>query len=81
VLSVNNVVLGAVYPLAAALQGALADRFGLREVTAVTAVLMLGALVVVRTTRPGYANAVDDPLVSQPRVDPATVPASRTASG
>jgi nitrate/nitrite transporter NarK len=55
-------VLGAVYPLAAALQGLLADHFGLREVTAASAILMLVVLVAVRALRPGYANAVDEPL-------------------
>ena len=62
VLSVNNVILGTLYPIGAALQGFLADHFGLRTVTAGSAIVMLGALVAVRTLRPGYTNALDTPL-------------------
>ena len=62
VLSVNNVVLGTLYPLGAALQGYLADHFGLRAVTAGSAIVMLVALVAVRILRPGYTNAVELPV-------------------
>jgi hypothetical protein len=46
------------------LQGLLADRFGLREVTAGSAVLMIGVLVAVRALRPGYSAAVDLPFAT-----------------
>lgn len=62
VLSLNNVVLGTLYPLGAALQGLLADQYGLRAVTAGSAVIMIVALVAVRTVRPGYTAALDSPL-------------------
>jgi MFS family permease len=75
VLSLNAMLLGTVYPAAAALQGALADRFGLREVTAGSAAIMLVVLLAMHTLRPGYADAVDLPL-TQARPDPATLPAS-----
>jgi MFS family permease len=62
VLSVNNVILGTLYPLGATVQGLLADHFGLRAVTAGSAIIMLVALVAVRSLRPGYTSAVDAPL-------------------
>jgi MFS family permease len=64
VLSVNNVILGTLYPLGAALQGFLADRFGLRTVTAGSAIVMLVALAAVRTLRPGYTSAIETPLAA-----------------
>ncbi len=60
VLSLNSVVLGTLYPLGAAVQGLLADHFGLRTVTAGSAVLMLAALVIVCIVRPGYTSALDE---------------------
>ena len=63
VLSVNNVILGSVYPLGAAFQGLLADHFGLRTVTAGSAILMLAVLAAVRTVRPGYTEAIETPFV------------------
>ena len=63
-LSVNNVILGTLYPLGAALQGYLADHFGLRTVTAGSAIVMLIALAAVRILRPGYTNAVDSPVTA-----------------
>ncbi|MDQ1466657.1 MAG: hypothetical protein QOH10_1072 [Actinomycetota bacterium] len=62
VLSVNNVVLGTLYPLGAALEGLLADHFGLRTVTAGSAIMMLVVLVAVRMLRPGYTRAVETPF-------------------
>jgi MFS family permease len=62
VLSLNNVVLGTLYPAGAALQGVLADHFGLRAVTAGSAIVMIVAIIAVRALRPGYSVAVDGPL-------------------
>jgi MFS family permease len=67
VLSVNNVILGTLYPLGATVQGFLADRFGLRAVTAGSAVVMLLVLGGVRIFRPGATLAVAAP------VEPVTV--------
>ncbi len=64
VLSVNNVVLGTMYPAGAFLQGLLADHFGLRAVTAGSAIVMIVVLVAVRTLRPGYTMAIDAPLAA-----------------
>ena len=62
VLSLNSVVLGTLYPIGAAVQGLLADHFGLRAVTAGSAIVMLVAIVAVRIVRPGYTRALDDVL-------------------
>jgi MFS family permease len=62
VLSVNNVILGTLYPIGATVQGFLADRFGLRAVTAGSAVVMLAVLGAVRVLRPGATAAVETPL-------------------
>jgi MFS family permease len=67
VLSVNNVILGTLYPLGATVQGFLADRVGLRAVTAGSAVVMLVVLGGVRMFRPGATLAVAAP------VEPVTV--------
>jgi MFS family permease len=62
VLSVNNVILGTLYPIGATLQGFLADRFGLRAVTAGSAIVMLAVLGAVRVLRPGATAALETPL-------------------
>lgn len=73
VLSVNNVALGALYPVGLLGQGALADAVGLRWVTIGSAVLMWIALLAVRIVRPGITFAIDEPVASvvPPEPDPA----------
>jgi MFS family permease len=44
-LGLYMTALGVIYPLGAILQGALADRFGLRQVTAGGALLLLAGVV------------------------------------
>jgi len=61
VLSLLMVLLGTLYPLGSVLQGAIADRVGLRVTTAGAAVLMAAALLLVRMLRPDLANALDEP--------------------
>jgi len=61
ILSLYMVALGSVYPLGAVVQGALADRFGLRTVTAGSAGIFLAGVIVVGLTRPSLARALDDP--------------------
>lgn len=63
VVSVLQVMLGALYPLGALLQGALADAWGLRVVTAGSGLLMLGLLAVARLTRPNFADALESPAM------------------
>jgi MFS family permease len=51
-MAVNNVILGACYPFGLLVQGAVADRWNLRGVTAASGVALgLGLLVVVSTAR------------------------------
>jgi MFS family permease len=61
-LSVNNTMLGLVYPLAALVQGALADAIGLRAVTAGAGVALALVLIVGRWLRPGLTHAIDVPV-------------------
>lgn len=60
VLSVLMVLLGTLYPLGSVLQGAIADRVGLRATTAGAGLLMAAALLLVRVARPSIAHALDD---------------------
>ena len=64
VLSLLMVLLGTLYPLGSVLQGAIADRVGLRATTAGAAVLMAAALLLVRMLRPDLARALDEPTES-----------------
>ena len=66
VLSLLMVLLGTLYPLGSVLQGAIADRVGLRVTTAGAAVLMAAALLLVRMLRPDLARALDEPTESGP---------------
>lgn len=82
VISVNLVLLGTSYPIGAVLQGAVADRVGLRVTTAAAAVLMGAVLLAARMRRPG-ATAVLDAQATDPREAhdlPAAAPASGTAT-
>lgn len=64
VLSLLMVLLGTLYPLGSVLQGAIADRVGLRVTTAGAAVLMAAALLLVRMLRPDLTRALDEPTES-----------------
>lgn len=52
ILSLYFVALGVIYPIGALVQGPVADRFGLRQTTIVTALLMLAALSMLGLLRP-----------------------------
>ena len=60
ILSLYMVALGTVYPLGAVLQGVLADRFGLRAVTAGCAAAFLVVVLLAGVLRPGLATSFDD---------------------
>lgn len=61
VLSINNAILGVMYPLGTVIQGWLGDRIGLRQVT-VGAGVTLGAVIVIgRLTRPGFTASIQPP--------------------
>ena len=68
VLSFLMVLLGTLYPLGSVLQGAIADRVGLRATTAGAAVLMATALLAVRLARPSVATALDTDIVDAPPI-------------
>jgi MFS family permease len=74
VVSLLAVVLGALYPLGAVIQGALGHAIGLRQTTAGAAVLMLAALGLMRVRNPRFADALDEPPVG---IEPADAAASR----
>lgn len=61
VMSLLMVLLGALYPLGSVLQGAVADRVGLRITTAGAGALMAAALLAARVLRPRIAHALDEP--------------------
>src|SRR5262249_6161325 len=54
------------YPLGSVLQGAIADRIGLRATTAGAGILMGALLLFVRALRPDLAGALDEPPESGP---------------
>ena len=59
VMSVLMVLLGSLYPIGSIVQGAVADRIGLRATTVAAAVLMGAVLVGARLLRPQLAHALD----------------------
>jgi MFS family permease len=62
VVSVFTVILGALYPLGAVMQGKVADHVGLRATTFGAAVVLGGVLLAVRAFRPGVTRAIDEPV-------------------
>ena len=48
------------YPLGSVVQGALADTFGLRAVTAAAALLLAAVIVAIRTLRRGFDRELDE---------------------
>lgn len=63
VLSFYFLALGVLYPVGALIQGPIADRIGLGQMTVVSGVALLGALALVRVLRPVRIAAMDDPEV------------------
>jgi predicted MFS family arabinose efflux permease len=62
VLSLITMALGALYPLGSIIQGSLADRIGLREVTLLAGALMALSMVVLRIVQPRLSAAIDEPI-------------------
>jgi MFS family permease len=62
VLSVHTVILGALYPIGALVQGKIADATNLRVTTFASAVVLGGAMLVTRAVRPGITEAIDEPV-------------------
>lgn len=67
VVSVHTVILGALYPLGAIVQGKIADSIGLRATTTGAAILMAAVMLLTRVLKPGVTAAIDEP------VEPAVV--------
>jgi MFS family permease len=75
VLSLNQVILGAVYALSLNVEGVLGDRVGLRTVTRTGALLSLVVLLLLRLVRPRYTeplDAADDVLMGRAELGTAT---------
>lgn len=66
ILSLYMVALGTVYPVGAVIQGSLGDRFGLRWVTASTAVAFVALVALAGRARPDLATTFEDPVTEGP---------------
>ena len=64
VLSLITMALGALYPLGSIIQGSLADRIGLRRVTALSGMLLAVGLVGLLVLRPATRSAIDEPVAN-----------------
>ena len=71
VMSINNAVLGLLYPVGIIIQGWLGDRVGVRDVTVGSGVLFAVVLVAARLGRPGFTAPVES---SAPEVSALSVP-------
>ena len=61
VMSVNNAVLGLLYPAGLIMQGLAADRVGMRQVTVTSGLVLLAVLTLGRVIRPGATSALAVP--------------------
>ncbi len=64
VMSVNNAVLGLLYPAGLIVHGLLADRIGMRQVTAGSGVLLLVVLAAGRALWPGVTDPIAAPVAA-----------------
>jgi MFS family permease len=62
VLAVNTMILGALYPLGAVVQGKLGDQIGLRATTFLSGAVLLVVIAATRVIRPGITKAIDTPV-------------------
>jgi MFS family permease len=69
ILSLYMVGLGVIYPIGAIIQGAVADRIGLRTVVVGTAALLLLVLAAAFIWRPNLAASLDDPQRGRTNLD------------
>jgi MFS family permease len=61
ILSIYMMGLGIVYPIGAVVQGAVADRTGVRGVTVVGAAALMSGLIVLATFRPAVFSELGEP--------------------
>jgi hypothetical protein len=84
VVSLYFLALGTLYPLGATVQGPIADRIGLGQMTVIGALAMLGVVALLRVLRPDRLRALDDvdvypsPLTPP---DPPDPPEAGTGAG
>ena len=69
VLSFYFLALGVLYPIGALLQGPIADRIGLGEMTVLSGLALLGVVALIRVVRPERIAALDDPE-PEPDIEP-----------
>ena len=69
ILSLYMLALGVIYPIGAIIQGAVADRIGLRTVVVGTAALLLAVLVAFYIGRPHLTESLDDPRRGRSTLD------------
>jgi MFS family permease len=69
ILSLYMLALGVIYPIGAIIQGAIADRLGLRAVVVGAAVLLLVVLIAFYFRRPYLAESLDDPRRGRTALD------------
>jgi MFS family permease len=75
VLSFYFLALGVIYPLGTLIQGPIADHIGLGAMTAISGVLLLALVALIRVVRPERIAALDDPPVTAPALTPIVDPA------
>lgn len=61
VLSFYFLALGVIYPIGTLIQGPIADHIGLGQMTALSGILLLALVALIRTFRPERIAALDDP--------------------
>jgi MFS family permease len=72
ILSIYMMGLGIIYPIGAVVQGAVADRTGIRAVTVVGAVALMAGLLALAAFRPAVFSELGEP--PGPTAGPALVP-------
>jgi hypothetical protein len=84
-VSLYFLALGTLYPVGALIQGPIADRVGLGQVTAGGAVALLAVVALIRVVRPDRLAALDDidaypsPFAPVDVTTPTDVPGSELA--
>ncbi len=73
VLSFYFLALGVLYPVGATIQGPLADRYGLGEITILSGVLLVSVVGLLRLVRPANLADLADPVAG---TDPGPEPAA-----
>lgn len=81
VMAAIMMLLGALFPLGALVQGAIGDRIGLRATTAGGAVLLAVSVLAIHRLRPDLAHALDRPAEAETARADTVAGASRRGDG